>query len=93
MIGEVLFGMLLYPILKGYRSLNSNGWDRSNATNFIRTESYTTLYPDNLAQMYFLTDEQVQCLEDAGHLDLVKPFDYISGDEFSDHFPYTRPDK
>ena len=42
--------------------------------------------------MYFLSDEEVDCLIENGHSP-VQPYKYIAGDEFSDHFPYTRPNK
>jgi len=95
MILEMIFGIFLflfYPIAKMVRSLHSDGWDRSNATNYIRTESYTAMYAENLPLMTILTDEQKEVLFDAGFNDddLLYPFKYVSGDEFSDHFPYTR---
>jgi len=98
MIADMLFGiflLLFYPIVKMVRSLRAVGWDKSNMTNFIRTESYTVLYPENLPKMVVLTDEQLAALSKAGFHkeDLLYPYKYVSGDEFSDHFPYTRVDK
>jgi len=95
MILEWIAGVILisaWPLLKMVRCLHSVGWDRSNATNFVRTESYTTMYPYNLPLMVVLTDEQKKILADAGitEKELVHPFKYVSGDEFSDHFPYSR---
>lgn len=92
MVDGILLGFLLYPILKGYRSLRAKGWDKSNITNFIRTESYTTMYPENLAKMYFLSEEQVDALY-AVDMKPERGFPYLALDEFSDIFPGTRPDK
>jgi len=96
MVLEWIAGIILisaWPLLKMVRSLHSVGWDKSNITNFVRTESYTTMYPENLPKMVILTPKQKEILNQAGYNDLLYPFKYVSGDEFSDHFPYTRPDK
>jgi len=53
------------------------------------------MYPENLAKMVVLTEEQREVLLKAGYHneDLLYPFKYVDGDEFSDHFSYTRFDK
>jgi len=92
MIGELLIGFLAYPVLKGYLTLRSAGWDTSNALNFLRKEAFDYKHPDAYPHMYYLTSEQVEKLIDFGWIDLDKqrPFDSINKDEFSDNFPEFR---
>lgn len=87
----MLLGIVLYLGLKGYRFMRAPGVDKSNFFNFLRAEFWDCIHAGNRAQLYFLEDEAVDYLEEAGY-DIVCPYAYISGDEFSDHFPYTRPD-
>ena len=89
MIGEMLLGMLLYLALKGYRFMRAPGVDKSNGFNFLRVEFMDAIHAGDRAQMYYLTDTEVDVLVDAG-FEPQQPYGFIGGDEFSDHFPDSR---
>ena len=81
-VGGIVTGWLS---LIGYgciRAVNSNGWDDSNALNWIRLFSHTILHPEDFGRMWYV---------DAHFEPRKRPFSYISKDEFSENFPDARP--
>lgn len=93
MIGYMFLGIALYIGFKWFRAVTSGQWDTSNVLNLLRYESYHAMYPGNHANMYVLEEKHLDALHQAGFEDLIRPYRYVTGDEFSDHFPYTRFDK
>jgi len=94
MIGDMALGILFYLVLKGYRFMRGTDVDPSNAFNFLRVEFMDAIHPINRAQTFQLTDGAIDVLLNEGMIkgeDFVCPYDFIAGDEFSDHFPQTRP--
>jgi hypothetical protein len=89
MIAEIFLGMLLYLGLKGYRFMRAPGVDKSNFFNFLRVEFMDAIHAGDRAQMYYLTDDEIDALLLAG-FSPQQPYKFISGDEFSDHFPDSR---
>jgi hypothetical protein len=89
MIADMFLGILMYLILKGYRFMRAPGADKSNAFNFLRVEFMDAIHAGERAQQYYLTDEEVDVLVEAGYSP-QQPYKFISGDEFSDHFPDSR---
>ncbi len=84
-LGFILFvssavGILFYILS---RMVGSDGWDDSNITNGLRLLSHTTLHPEDFGRMYYLTQDQMNLLQNNGH-NPDKPFWYVSGDEFAE---------
>lgn len=87
-VGVVVgFSPIAYAI---YRALKSDGWDNSNVMNWFRVFSQLAIHPEDFGKMYYLDSVSQQYLEAGGFL-VKKPFNYISGDEFADNFPSSRP--
>jgi len=89
MLGYMLLGIVVYLALKGWRFMRAPGVDKSNVFNFLRVEFLDCIHAGERAQMYHLSDEEVDILIDAG-FEPQQPYKFISGDEFSDHFPDSR---
>lgn len=73
------------------RMIDGKGWDRSNMTNAMRLISHTVVHPDDFVKMYYLTDEELAVLKDAG-FEPDMPFWYLPHDELSE-VTKTRPKK
>ena len=90
-IGGFVTGIVVFIGYGAYRAVNSHGWDDSNINNWLRLLSHCFIHPADFGQMYYLSDEEVDALEDYGFTDPVKPFKYINKDEFAENFPNSRP--
>ena len=89
-----LVGILFTVGYGAYRALNSDGWDNSNALNWLRLLSHVYIHPEDFGRMYYLDQMSRDILASGGVVDgkhFTRPFAYIVGDEFSDNFPETRP--
>lgn len=80
-LGGVITGVVLLIGYGAYRALGSDGWDNSNILNWLRLLSHVFIHPEDFGEMYY--DDVLK--------GKVKPFAYIKGDEFADHFPDSRP--
>lgn len=86
-IGGFVFGVVVFIGYGAYRAVNSDGWDDSNINNWLRLLSHVYIHPEDFGKMYYLTEENWNELKTYP----FKPFDYIDKDEFSENFPYSRP--
>lgn len=86
----ILTGAILLLTYGVYRAIRSEGWDDSNALNFIRLISHVFIHPEDFGRMYYLNVEQYKLLKNNNH-QVRRPFEYISKDEFSENFPDSRP--
>lgn len=89
LLGFIL-GLFAFIGYGAYRAVGSDGWDDSNVLNWLRLLSHCIMHPEDFARMFYLTEEQEDLIVKAGQSP-ERPFDYISKDEFSENFPYTRP--
>lgn len=80
-LGGVITGILLLIGYGAYRALRSDGWDNSNILNWLRLLSHVFIHPEDFGEMYYKKPDGSE----------ARPFGYISGDEFADHFPDSRP--
>lgn len=80
-LGGVITGVLLLIGYGAYRAVRSDGWDDSNILNWLRLLSHVFIHPEDFGKMYYKKADGSE----------VRPFDYISKDEFADNFPDSRP--
>lgn len=73
---------LLGLIIK--RMLGSDGWDKSNMTNVLRVIGHVAMHPEDLGQMYYMTEEELKVFVDVFQTEPDKPFWYVGLDELSD---------
>lgn len=89
--GGTVFGIVLLLVYGAIRGTQSDGWDDSNLTNWIRVFIHLILHPEDFGKMYYLTDEQyVMGTRLWGPIQ--QPFWYIPKDELSE-VVRSRPDE
>jgi hypothetical protein len=76
-----LLGIFFFVGYGAYRAVNSDGWDDSNVFNWLRLLGHVYIHPEDFGQLYY----------DHSTRGKIRPFDYISKDEFSENFPDSRP--
>jgi len=82
-LGLFITGFISLLILIVVRMMRNDGWDDSNMTNGLRLLSHVTIHSEDFGKMYYLTEDQLNLLENNGHdMSDARPFWYVSEDEF-----------
>lgn len=91
-ISGFIIGLLVFIFYGAYRAVNSDGWDDSNILNWLRLLSHTFIHPEDFGKMYYLDYKALSILKNNNYIiENMRPFDYISKDEFAENFPNSRP--
>lgn len=90
LVSGLILGIVVLVLGICARAMADDDWDSTNFFNPLRALGLITIRPSWLAKMWYLTDEQVRILREAGK-EPKRAYPYMNQDEYSEVVGHAMP--